>query len=77
MKMSELGLVEYFSMAEMVDKELLHYIEAAASILQPIKDTYVLKKENGTKFSSYSYALSVFLLFESLKNEDLSKGEMM
>ena len=28
MKMSELGLVEYFSRAEMVDKELLHYIEA-------------------------------------------------
>ena len=63
MKMSELGLVEYFSMAEMVDKELLHYIEARRIYIttdQGYKDTYVLKKENGTKFSSYSVLYQSF-----------------
>jgi hypothetical protein len=73
MKMSELGLVEYFSRAEMVDKELLHYIEARRIYITTDQGYICLKKGE----CSYSCSLSVFLLFESLKNEDLSKGEMM
>jgi len=44
-------------MAEIVDKELLHYIEARRIYIRTIKDTYFLKKEIRANLFSYSCAL--------------------